>query len=85
MSEFTQAFELHNMIGGPAGTSVPQVMYRSEDGILHVYGTVVPVDGSTDYAESCIFHKIGGSGSSLRRREKRRTSDLRMLWRGWTP
>lgn len=65
MNEFNLAFNLHNMVGGPAGESAPQVMYRSEDGIMHVYGTVVPVDGTADYAESCIFHKIGGSGSSL--------------------
>ena len=65
MSEFNIAFNLNDMVGGPAGESAVYVMYRSQDGILHVYGTVVPVDGSIDYAESCIFHKIGATGNQL--------------------
>jgi hypothetical protein len=65
MSEFKIAKVLNDMVAGPAGEAVDQNMYRSEDGTLHAYGTVVPVNGTADYAESCIFHKIGGSGSSL--------------------
>jgi hypothetical protein len=65
MSEFKIAKVLRDMVAAPAGEAIPDTMYRAEDGILHAYGTVVPVNGTADYAESCIFHKIGGSGSEL--------------------
>jgi hypothetical protein len=65
MSEFKIAKVLRDMVAAPAGETIPDTMFRTEDGILHAFGTVVPVDGTADFAESCIFHKIGGSGSSL--------------------
>lgn len=66
MSEFTQAFELHNMVPGPAGVAVVQVMYKSEDGILDCYGTTKPADAATGFATGCLFRKTDGSdGSAL--------------------
>ncbi|MBW8002542.1 MAG: hypothetical protein FVQ80_11050 [Planctomycetes bacterium] len=64
-SEFTIFKNLRDMVPAPAGTAVATTMYASEDGILHTFGTTVPTDGTAGYAESCIFHKTGGSGSSL--------------------
>lgn len=65
MSEFTMAHELHNMVPGPAGTSVVQVINKSEDGILLAYGTTKPADSSADYAEGCVFLVVNGSGGAV--------------------
>jgi hypothetical protein len=65
MSEFTQAFELHNMIPGPAGTDVIQVMYKSEDGVLSCYGTTVPTDVNV-FAPGCTFFKVNGTDRNVK-------------------
>ncbi len=62
---FVQAFDLHNMTPGPKGVAVPQVIYKSEDGILLAYGISVP--GSVaGYATGCLFlHTDGTSDTAL--------------------
>ena len=69
MSEFTQAFELHNMIPGPDATAVVQVIYKGEDGIILCYGTsadtVLEAEAADTYAPGCIYIKISGTGSKL--------------------
>lgn len=51
-------YHLHNMTGGPAAVATPQVIYRSEDGILDCYGTTVPSDAVTGYAKGCFFRDV---------------------------
>jgi hypothetical protein len=58
---FVHAFDHHNMTPGPAGTAIPQVTWRTEDGILDCYGTTVPTDGDAGYSPGCHFKKIDGS------------------------
>ncbi len=61
-SEFNQAFQLHNMIPGPAGVATVQVVYNGEDGILDCYGTTVPTAANT-FAEGCTFRKVNASSN----------------------
>ena len=69
MSEFTQAFELHNMIPGPKASAVIQVMYKGEDGILLCYGTsadtVLEAEAADTYAPGCLYQKVSGTGSKV--------------------
>jgi len=62
-TRFTLPFDLHNMVPGPAGTATVQNIYKSEDGILHAYGTTVPADASSGYSPGCLFHHIDGTGN----------------------
>lgn len=64
-SRFTQAFDLHNMVPGPAGVATSQVIYKSEDGILLAYGITVP-GAVANYAQGCIFfHTDGSAGGTI--------------------
>lgn len=49
----------------PAGTSTPQTLRKSSDGILEAYGKEVPVDGASGYAIGCIFIHMDGVGDSV--------------------
>lgn len=61
---FVHAFDHHNMTPGPAGTAVPQVIWKTEDGIMDAYGTTVPTGAG--YATGCLFRKTdGGDATSL--------------------
>lgn len=62
---WTLAFDHHNMVPGPKGVAVVQVMFKSEDGILFCYGTEKP--GSVaDYATGCLFlHTDGTTDTAL--------------------
>ena len=61
----TIAFDLHNMVPGPAGSAVVQTIYKSEDGILLCYGITLP-DGLAGYAIGCLFqHTDGGDATAL--------------------
>jgi hypothetical protein len=66
-SEFNQAFQLHNMIGGPAATAVVQVTYKGEDGILQCYGTsavsVLNAEDADTYAPGCLYVRVNGASS----------------------
>lgn len=63
---YDMAFNLDNMVPGPAGTSTPKTIFKSEDGILISYGTSVPADEATGYAPGCLFlHVDGGDGTAL--------------------
>jgi hypothetical protein len=65
-SEFNQAFQLHNMVPGPAGTGNVQIIYRSEDGILDCYGHGYPSNGSKGFATGCTHRRTnGGNGTAL--------------------
>ena len=65
-SRGTIAFTLHNMLPAPKGNAVPQVLFRSDDGILLCFGTTVPTDGATGYGTGCHFrHTVGGVGTAL--------------------
>ncbi len=63
-SRFTLAFDHHNMVPGPVGKAAPQVVYKSEDGILLVYGTTVP--SGAGYAKGCKFVKVDGAAGEKR-------------------
>lgn len=67
MSEYTQAFELHNMVSGPKATAVVQVMYKGEDGILKCYGTsavsVLNAEAADTYAPGCLYQRVNGASS----------------------
>lgn len=69
MSEFTQAFELHNMVPGPEATDVVQVIFKGEDGILLCYGTsadtVLEAEDADTYAPGCIYQLVSGTSSKL--------------------
>ena len=60
----TLAFDAHNMVPGPEGVAAPQVIYKSEDGILDCYGTTVPTTANT-FAEGCLFHKINATDNDV--------------------
>jgi len=54
------------MIAAPAGEAAPQTIYKTEDGIVLAYGTTVPTDATTGYAEGCIFiHVDGTTGTAV--------------------
>lgn len=67
MSEYTQANELHNMVPGPDATTVVQVTYKGEDGILGCYGTsadtVLEAEAADTYAPGCIYIRVNGASS----------------------
>lgn len=69
MSEFTQAFELHNMVPGPVASAVVQVTYKGEDGILKCYGTsavsVLNAEAADTYAPGCVYTLVDGTSSKL--------------------
>ncbi len=58
---FTRAYDNHNMVPGPAGTSVDQIIWNTEDGISEFYGTGTPPTTANTYAEGCIYHKHNAS------------------------
>jgi len=68
-TRFTQAFDLHNMVPGPASNAVPQVIYKSEDGIMLCYGTTAvnaaPLTTAGLYAPGCLYIKALTAGSSI--------------------
>lgn len=64
MSEYNIDHVLHNMVGGPAGTTTVQVIYRSADGILMCYGTDVPSDASDGYSPGCLFLHTDGTDAT---------------------
>ncbi len=51
------AFDHDRMVGGPAASSVIQVIWRTEDGILFCYGTTAATSlTDTDtYAPGCMY------------------------------
>jgi len=67
-SRFTAAFDMHNMVPGPAASSVVQVIYRSEDGIMLCYGTaadtVLEAEAADTYAPGCLYIRVV-SGASV--------------------
>jgi len=52
------------MVPGPAGSSTPKTIYKSDDGIILAYGTSAPSDASSGYAEGCVFAVVNGSGGA---------------------
>lgn len=49
-----EEYDHENMIPGPAGVTVPNIIHKTEDGILLCYGTSQPATAST-YAPGCIL------------------------------
>ncbi len=45
------------MVPGKAGTVKPIVKHKTEDGVMECYGTVVPAEGTADYAIGGLFTK----------------------------
>jgi hypothetical protein len=68
-SEATQAYQLHNMVGGPAASAVVKVIFRTEDGIMVCYGTaadtVLEAEAANTYAPGCLYIKVVSGGSSI--------------------
>jgi len=58
------SWHLHNMIAAKEGIATPYTVFKSVDGKLIAYGTTVPSDAATGYAEGCIFIKTGGSAGA---------------------
>ena len=63
------AFDHHNMVGGPAASSVVEVMWRIEGGIMQCYGTsaisVLQAEAANTYAPGCIFIRSLDAGTSI--------------------
>ncbi len=53
----TIAFDLDNMVPGPAGSSIIRTINKSEDGILLCYGTTAygSLTDTDTYAPGCIY------------------------------
>ena len=53
----TIAFDLDNMVPGPAGSSTIRVINKSDDGILICYGTTAygSLTDTDKYAPGCIY------------------------------
>lgn len=58
---YDMAFNLDNMVPGPAGTATPKTIFKSDDGIVLCYGTTVPTDDDAGYAPGCIFIDVSGA------------------------
>jgi len=57
------AYHHDNMRAAPAGIADPQVIWKTEDGILQCYGKTVPTDATVNkYAPGCLFFHVDGSG-----------------------
>ena len=69
MSEYNIHLELNNMVPGPDASTVIQVMYKGEDGILNCYGTsaitVLEAEAADTYAPGCIYQLVSGASSKL--------------------
>ena len=63
------AFDLHNMVSGPAASAVVQVMYRTEEGILSCYGlsaiATLEAEDADTYAPGCIYIRSLAAGTSV--------------------
>jgi hypothetical protein len=63
------AFDHDRMVAGPAASSVVQVTWRTEDGIMNCYGTslhtVLEAEAADTYAPGCIYVKALAAGSSV--------------------
>lgn len=63
------AFDHDRMIAGPAASSVVQVIWRTEDGIMLCYGTsantVLQAEPADTYAPGCIYIKVVAAGTSI--------------------
>jgi len=68
-SRFTQAYDLHNMVPGPASNAVPQVIYKSESGVMLAYGltavNAAPLTTAGIWAAGCLYIKSLVAGSSI--------------------
>lgn len=66
---FTLAFDHHNMVPAPAASSVVQVIFKTEDGIMLCYGTaadiVLEAEPADTYAPGCMYIKVLAAGSSV--------------------
>jgi hypothetical protein len=54
MSEFPIAFELANMVPAPAAEAKPQVIFKTDDGVILCYGTQVDNTAGI-YAKGCLL------------------------------
>ncbi|KKM80534.1 hypothetical protein LCGC14_1338840 [marine sediment metagenome] len=65
----TKAFDMHNMVPGPAASAVVQVIYKTEEGILICYGlsaiSVLQGEAANTYAPGCIFIRSLAAGTSV--------------------
>ncbi len=68
-TRYTLAFDHHNMVPGPQPSTIVQVMYRTEEGILFCYGTsantVLESEAAGTYAPGCIYIKSLTAGTSV--------------------
>lgn len=54
-NRYTLPYHHNNMTASPAGTAVPQIVWKTEDGVTRCYGTTVPVDATAGYAPGGEF------------------------------
>ena len=68
-SRYTLAFDHHNMVPAPAATSVVQVIFKTEDGILLCYGTsahtVLEAEDADTYSPGCMYIRVLSAGTSI--------------------
>lgn len=65
---YNVAFDLHNMVPGPAASTTIQTIYKTEDGVMLCYGTsahTVLEDQANVYSPGCIYIKVVAGGSSV--------------------
>ena len=60
---FTKAYDHHNMVPAPAGTSAVRTIWNSEDGIQIATGTGTPPTTASTYCEGCIYIKANASSN----------------------
>lgn len=63
------AFDHHNMVSGPAASTVIQTIWRTADGIMLCYGTsadsVLEAEAAGTYAPGCMYIKVVPAGTSI--------------------
>ncbi len=63
------AFDHHNMVPAPAASTIVQVIFRTEDGIMLCYGTsahtVLEAEDADTYAPGCIYIRVVAAGPSV--------------------
>lgn len=51
-------FDHHNMTPSDAGAVIPQVIWKTQDGIVIAYGLTVPVDTTAGYVPGALFFDV---------------------------
>ena len=63
------AFDLHNMVPGPASSAIIRTIFKTEEGVMLCYGlsaiSVLQGEAANTYAPGCIYIKSLAAGTSI--------------------